>query len=811
MSAEIPFFEVPNYTLLSRLGEGAMAEVWLAEHKRNRRKAAIKILKRSVLSNADAEALFLREGEVLAGFDHPNIVKIYDNDKIGDLAYLAMEVLSCGSLLERMQRGPIQVGEALGLTAQIASALEAAHKQQIIHRDLKPANVMLRDETTPVLTDFGAVRLLDRSTIYGRDGSIIGTPIYMSPEQITGQPLTGSSDVYALGILFHELLVGKLPFPGNTIQEIATQHLYAPVPQLPAAVSMLQPVLEKLLAKLPDRRYTSAQAFIDSLRGMFIHDEALRRQVSYSGTSQAWSSQLRALGFMLDTKQSEEVRRAQGNYLGAHAETVQNQPVAMPVSKPRPTSAERSAAINAALLAKKSRVRVGDNPQYDRRGKLPVAVTEPQTAVEDSKAAVNAQAPASHKKPPLPAAKLTTPSVGAAPSVAVQPINADSNPAVVRPVTATTAVSVEASSEKAIASGAITRPQAVATTGSVIASNAQSRSKSGLWLAACAALLLIVGFIFWPSAEPTQPQLPPPRPAAPVAQTAIPPMGTVFNDVLKSGRDGPEMVVIPAGSFNMGSPENEADRGFDEGPQHRVTMQEFAIGKTEVTIAQYQEFVTATGYLTDAEQNAGNSKGCAAFKAGTLFGDTSKNHWKQPGFEQTPKHPAVCLSWNDAQAYVVWLALETGKPYRLPTEAEQEYSIRAGTATPYAWGGDVNLACSYANVLDQASLGKFAGFPAVECNDTFMLTSPVGSFGANAFGAYDLVGNVVEWTADCSNANYEGAPTDGSAWASGDCSRRVLSGAGWLDTPTHLRSAYRGRGTLSFRNIDTGMRITLSL
>ncbi len=814
MSAEIPSYKVPNYTLLSRLGEGAMAEVWLAEHKRNKRKAAIKILKRSVLSNSDAEALFLREGEVLAGFDHTNIVKIYDNDKIGDLAYLAMEVLSGGSLLERMRRGPIQVGEALGLTAQIASALEAAHKQQIVHRDLKPANVMLRDETTPVLTDFGAVRLLDRSTIYGRDGSIIGTPIYMSPEQITGQPLTGSSDVYALGILFHELLVGQLPFPGNTIQEIATQHLYAPIPQLPAAISMLQPVLEKLLAKLPDRRYASAQSFIDSLRGMFINDEALRRQVSYSGTSQAWSSQLRALGFMLNTAQSEEVRRAQGNYLGAHAETLPSQPVNTAVSKPRPTSAERSAAIEAALLAKKSRVRIGENPQHDRRASIKMAATFSESQTADESKTVT----------PAPAAETVETPVSEAASVGTAPVSAElvkktlstalPNSAATRSAILTPPLTpvVEAKKvpSKPLESLAVTTPMAAATPSSLINARASSGSKSGLWLAAGAVALLIAGFILWPNPEPLKPQEPSFKPVAPVAEVEMRPQGMVFSDVLKNGTDGPEMIVIPGGSFTMGSPENEAERGLDEGPQHRVTITEFGMGKTEVTVAQFQQFVTTTSYLTDAEKNAGNSKGCAAFKAGTIFGDTSQNHWKHPGFEQAASHPAVCLSWNDAQAYVTWLQLETGKRYRLPSEAEQEYVIRAGTATPFSWGGQVNFACSYANVLDQASLTKFVGFPAVECNDKFVLTSPVGSFQANAFGVHDLVGNVVEWTADCSNANYYGAPTDGSAWTSGDCSRRVLSGAGWLDTPTHLRSAYRGRGALSFRNIDTGLRLALA-
>ena len=294
-----------------------MADVWLAEHKRNGRQAAIKILKPITLGVQDAEDLFLREGQVLAGFSHINILKIYDNDKIGDVAYIVMEHLPGGTLLERMQRGPIRVDEALGLITQVASALEVAHRQQVIHRDLKPANVMLRDETTPVLTDFGAVRVLDKSTIYGREGAIIGTPIYMSPEQITGQTLTGRSDLYALGVMFHELLTGRLPFPGGSIEEVATQHLYAPIPQLPAPLTMLQPILEQLLAKKPEQRFASAQQFNDTLRGVFLSDEALRRQIGFSGTSMAWSSQLRTLGFALDVEQTDEVRLAQGNYLQA--------------------------------------------------------------------------------------------------------------------------------------------------------------------------------------------------------------------------------------------------------------------------------------------------------------------------------------------------------------------------------------------------------------------------------------------------------------------------------------------------------------
>lgn len=330
--------EIPNYTLERKLGEGAMAEVWLGEHRRNGRKAAIKILKPAALADESFEKLFLREGQVLASFDHPNIVRIYDNDRVGDSAYLVMEHLSGGTLAERMRRAPITIGETLGLVVQIASALEAAHRQQVIHRDLKPANIMLRDETTPVLTDFGAARLLDRSTIYGKDGMIVGTPVYMSPEQVSGQTLAGSSDLYALGVIFFELLTGERPFPGTSFPEIAAQHLYAPIPQLPPAVAMLQPVLGRLLAKKPEDRYPSAQAFIDALREVFIHDEALRQQVGFAATSMAWSSQLRALGFALDPAQKNQVRQAQGEYLRAAApaaSTAVNEPKQRDVGRPK--------------------------------------------------------------------------------------------------------------------------------------------------------------------------------------------------------------------------------------------------------------------------------------------------------------------------------------------------------------------------------------------------------------------------------------------------------------------------------------------
>lgn len=299
---------IPNYKILKKIGEGGMSDIWLAEHRRNLRKVAIKVLRKSgQLSDAENEELFLREGEVLASFNDRNIITIYDNDRNGDVAYLAMEYISGGTLLDRMRRSMISVGEAIGIVVQIASALGAAHRRGIVHRDLKPENILMRDDTTPVLTDFGAARIKDRNTIFSKDGATVGTPVYMSPEQVTGQELDGRSDIYAIGILFFELLTGSRPFRGGSFTEIASQHLYAPIPKLPDELGPMQHIIDALLAKSAEQRYSTTQGFIDALRSVVLGDTVLRKHISHSANSPAWTSQLRALGFILDNNERTEV------------------------------------------------------------------------------------------------------------------------------------------------------------------------------------------------------------------------------------------------------------------------------------------------------------------------------------------------------------------------------------------------------------------------------------------------------------------------------------------------------------------------
>ena len=242
-------------------------------------------------------------------------------------------------------------------------------------------------------------------------------------------------------------------------------------------------------------------------------------------------------------------------------------------------------------------------------------------------------------------------------------------------------------------------------------------------------------------------------------------------DYFKECTDCPEMIVVPAGSFMMGSPETEKDRSEDEGPQHRVTIDKpFAVSKFELTFAEWDACVAHGD--------------CARG-----VGDSNLGRGRQP---------AINVSWDDAQSYVAWLSRITGKEYRLLSEAEYEYAARAGTQTVYPWGDDIGKGNANCQQCGSQWDGK--------------RTAPVGSFAANGFGLYDMVGNVWEWTEDCYHDSYNGAPADGIAWTRGDCGgRRVVRGGSWGNNPQSLRSAGRDGGATDDRSNGSGFRVGRTL
>ena len=262
----------------------------------------------------------------------------------------------------------------------------------------------------------------------------------------------------------------------------------------------------------------------------------------------------------------------------------------------------------------------------------------------------------------------------------------------------------------------------------------------------------------------------------------------------------PELIALPPGVFTMGSRESEEYRYDREGPAHQVTIStQFAIGVYEVTRNEYARFVRATQYEPDG--------GPCWVNVGVDWLEGAGQDWRNLGFPQTGRHPAVCISWNDAAEYVSWLSEQTQLEYRLPSAAEWEYAARGGTSTPWYWGAGSDVQCQYANGADFASQ-----FPwSAQCNDGNATTSLVGSYRPNAFGMHDMLGNAWEWVQDCYQPTYDGAPVDGSAWEHGDCSGRVMRGASWASTPKYLRVAHRAGEAADFRSDYTGFRVARSI
>jgi formylglycine-generating enzyme required for sulfatase activity len=290
------------------------------------------------------------------------------------------------------------------------------------------------------------------------------------------------------------------------------------------------------------------------------------------------------------------------------------------------------------------------------------------------------------------------------------------------------------------------------------------------------------------------------RPPAPVTDLSEPKPWEVVRDCPHC----PELVVVSAGEFVMGSSKEDIDNGLgatNEGPQHRVFIKHpVAVGRFEVTRDQFETFVRASGYKIGDR--------CYTLENNTPR-ERADRSFRNPGYAQSGVHPAVCVNWRDAKAYVEWLSQSTGKTYRLLSETEWEYVARAGSTLPYGFGKDATEVCKFANGADQSA--KLAMLPTdyayMNCTDSYPYTAPVGSFKANAIGLFDLLGNVWEWTEDCFYDDYLTAPSDGSARAGAGCQARAVRGGSWFSTGKSLRPAVRAKATDSARYDDVGFRV----
>ena len=275
------------------------------------------------------------------------------------------------------------------------------------------------------------------------------------------------------------------------------------------------------------------------------------------------------------------------------------------------------------------------------------------------------------------------------------------------------------------------------------------------------------------AADVPRPDPPAPAPARPDPSRPVRRAGEVFGDCPSC----PEMVVVPAGTFRMGSPASEQNRRDTEGPQRRVTLRSFALGVTEVTFDEWEACVRGGG--------------CGGYRPG------------DEGWGRGTR-PVINVNWDDARTYVSWLSAETGAVYRLPSESEWEYAARAGSTTPFHTGATISM--------DQANYDGNYVYGSGRRGTSRGRTTPVGTFAPNPFGLYDVHGNVWEWVEDCWHGSYRGAPSDGRAWTvGGDCGRRVLRGGSWLYAPRYLRSAARSGGSTGLRRSLAGFRVARTL
>lgn len=290
--------------------------------------------------------------------------------------------------------------------------------------------------------------------------------------------------------------------------------------------------------------------------------------------------------------------------------------------------------------------------------------------------------------------------------------------------------------------------------------------------------------------------------------------GQIIRDhFINQGFWTPESVVVLAGSYQMGSSAFEEGRVDNEGPRHRVIFRQgFAIGKTEVTVAQFRKFVDKTGYKTDAEKH-GFSVVYNHHSSRLTKRDDVTWEMNYEGQKADEKDPVVHVSWNDATAFTRWLARGTGKPYRLPSEAEFEYALRAGKKTRY-WWGDGTPPRAVENLTGEHDISRarrqwstfFEGY-----EDKFWGPAPVASFEPNPFGLHDIAGNVGEWVRDCWHDTYLRAPSDGSAWLNPGCKLRIIRGGYWASSPDQARSAFRLSAKPERRDARVGFRIARDL
>ncbi len=755
-----------KYELHAEIGRGGMGTVYRGFDPALDRAVAIKVLASHLVWKKEFVERFLREAQASARIKHPHIVTIYDVGEQEGQYYFVMEYLEGRPLNQVIrEREQFPPDEALPILRQLATALDYAHSKGLVHRDVKPANVMVDHRGQITLTDFGLVHAAQETRLTVT-GAMMGTPQYMSPEQVAGQKVGPPADQYSLAMIAYEMLAGDPPFDDDSTPAILYKQVHEPPPPVrgccPDLPPMVDDVLSKALEKDPAKRYGSARAFVDAL------EEALQGGAREPLGREQLTARLGAL-----YAQAEE---AVANRRWALALGLCGQIIAQ-----APTYRQVDALFELAN-AGLARQRVWESQQAHLNALYDQAMDH-----MDREAWGEAIA-------------LLSRIVG----TSVEYTYRDAQQQLAK----AKAAQEQAAAERLARLEALRKEWSTGTAHllKLLQEWRQLEPDSAALAAAYTTLRDLMRS--WPVSPVTEPSEMESQVGVAKTLKITPEPALVDQDrppvveVLKrpppvrhsTGKDPrrwerlpfePHMVYLPAGEFLMGSADDDSQAAPGEKPQHRLYQGAFWVGRYPVTNLQYKAFVDAADYPPPAH-----------WLKGTLR--------KQVVFPETDRdHPVVYVSWEDALAYCEWLSTMTGRPYRLPTEAEWEKSARGSDGRLYPWGNEqpTNHRCNF---------GKHVG-----------QTTPVGTYSVTAkgppglteggdspFGCADLAGNVWEWT-NSLFWPYPYHPGDGreDPTAAGD---RVLRGGAWVSSPDSVRSAKRLNDDPSSRYYTGGFRCAMS-
>jgi serine/threonine-protein kinase PpkA len=779
-----------RYEIVRELGRGGMAIVFLAKDKRLEREVALKLLPEEFHHDENFRTRFIREARVSAKLSHPNIIQIHDVNEKGDFTFFSMSYIEGLPLADIIKKGePIDPKIISRLAIHVCFALQQAHEKNVIHRDIKPENILINKKKMPIVVDFGIAKALSEAKL-SQTGMLIGTPHYMSPEQIKTGNVDGRSDLYSLGILLYEMAVGQTPFKGLD----PTSLMYHQVNEVPAAPhevndkipQAFSDLIMKTLEKNPDDRYQTAAEL-----GKALHQymQGADTNAPKSGAGKKKAASAAAAKKAPDdaggtgTIIAPSSANASGGSEEEHGDSIGDTLVDAQVpgkkkSAPREKDDEESKGgigVLAGVVGVVSALIIAGllGMQFLKNDDVPISDAPParQQAAEKNEPAQETNAPAA----PAPDTNASKP---AEPSP-VQSRPVESAPTANRPVreTAPEPVRTEPEPQPVVNRPAPRRVEEAPVRTVPVESRTTARTAQPAPQTTQTAALPPdpVQESARPAPVREEPavtqtaqrqiaSVPKPRPEPERAEPVKVPERTVETVPKPPVRTVASItwMKIPRGTFEMGDSQGDMPEQMMNRPVHRVTISNFEMSKNEVTVEQYAVFIRATNH-------------------------TRPTNWEiQIKF---PKRPVVFVSWDDAVTFASWVG------GRLPTEAEWEYAARGGIkGAMYPWGN--SSSANRANYNKEWDGGK--GF--------VRHLQDVGSYPSNKFGLNDMVGNVYEWCHDWFGPYSDGLTANPAGPGSSNYGR-IVRGGGWNSGAQIIRNSVRGPRNPADKLPHTGFRV----